>query len=138
MNDDEGCGCLIALLLQIGGTMWVLSTHLGALKSALVALAMTLTTWVLALAGIIPIVGQMLYRRLAMGVIAWVFGVLGVDQNISLTVPRFVNFILKWVLGEAELTGTLASYTHAVGYTLSIGVSVLVVGLIILDMLERR
>lgn len=128
---EAGCGCL-GFLLQCAVTVWVLSSHLGIFKSILVALVMTLTTWVLALVGIAPVLGQMLYKNFAMDVILWILGILKVDPNINLIVPGFVNFILRWLLGEDEITGSLSSYVYGVGYTWSIFVSfTVVVGFII-------
>jgi hypothetical protein len=136
-NNDAGCGC-IAYLLSTGGIVWLLSSYLGFWKAVLVGLVMTLTTWVLSLFGIIPILGQWLYKLFAKGAITWVYGLLHANQNIRLSIPGWVNFVLKWIMGEGVVTGSLASYTFDAGYLLSIGVSITIVVVIIIRIASRR
>ncbi len=128
---EVGCGCL-ALLLQCGAITWILSSHFEILKATMIASVMTVMTWILAFMGIIPVLGQWLYGQFAKGVITWVFGLLQVDPNITLSVPDWINFILKWLLGAEEITGSLTSYTYGIGYTLSLLVSLSVFGGIVL------
>jgi len=135
-SQQAGCGCL-AFLLQSGAIVWLLSSQLGILKALLVSFVMTLTTWVLAFMGIIPVIGQWIYRQFAEEVIVWVCGLLGVNPNFQLQVPNWINFILKWILGGDEVLGTLVSFTFAGGYALTILVSI-GVGIVIILTIVRR
>jgi hypothetical protein len=141
MDDNEGCvgcGCsALAVGVPFTAMTVILAGQLGVLRAAWNALVVTISGYLLGLFGIIPFLGQRWYKAAAPGVIDWVFGLLGQDQNIQLKVPGFVNWILKWIVGQDALTGTFGSYTYAFGYSTSVAISVgigalLVFGLIAL------
>jgi len=136
-KDQEGCCSCLTFLLSTVAIVWFLSSYLGLWKAILVDLVMTLTTWILALMGIIPILGQWLYKIFAKEVIIWTYGLLQVNPDIQLSVPQWVNSVLKWILGGDEVIGSLASYTYGVGYTYSIIVSLSVVVGIILTVVRK-
>ena len=135
MDDNEGCvgcGCsALAVGVPFTAMTVILAGQLGVLKAALDALVVTISGYLLGLFGIIPFLGQRWYRGIAPGIIDWIFRTLGLDPNIQLRVPGFVNWILKWLVGQDALTGTFGSYTYAFGYGTSIAISVGIVALLI-------
>ena len=146
---QEGCCSCSAFLLSTGAVVWVLTGILGFWKAIFVGLIMTLTTWVLAIMGIIPIFGQWLYKLFAEEVIIWVYGLLQVNPHIELSLPGWINSFVQWILCIDEIFGvfscivnkttpTLAIYTFGVGYTLSILVSISVVLGIIFTVIRKR
>lgn len=147
---QEGCCGCVFFLLQTGVVVWILSSFLGLWKATLVAVVMTITTWILAFMGIIPFVGQWLYKLFAKEVIIWLYGLLQVNPDIKLSMPGWINSFVKWILCTDELFGvwsciknpslfnpTLAEYTFGAGYTLSILVSLSVVVAIIFTIARK-
>lgn len=140
-NDDSGgeaAGCGCAFLLGLVAIVWFLSGYLGFWKALLVGLAIVLMVLGIGFMGIIPFLGQWLARLFAQGVIIWGFGILHVNPDIQLSMPGWINSILKWILDSHEITGSLASYTFATGYTLSILVSFSIVVSIILRIFRKK
>lgn len=134
---QAGCGCL-AFLLQTGTIIWLVSGHVGIAKGILTAVVGTLASWLLSLFGIIPVLGQALYRNHAGGVIDWVIESVGVDPSIRVEAPRLINRILRWVLIDDQVTGTLSSYVFAAGYSLSFAVSLFTVFGLFVHFMRRR
>lgn len=131
-----GCGCL-SFLLQNVAIIVLVSNQFGLGTGALVAVSTTVTSWLLALTGIIPFWGQTIYKQNAEGIIASVYRSIGVNPSFPLIAPDWVNFTLKWILGGDEVIGTITSYAFAAGYALSIAVSFTVVGSIILIIFRK-
>jgi hypothetical protein len=112
--------------IQIVAMVWVFNSAFGLVKSALVGAAMSVSSWILALFGLLPYFGQKLYGQIAPDVIDGVFGFLGVEPSTELKVPGTVNFVLKWFAGESEMVGSIGDYVYANGHALSIGISIAV------------
>lgn len=134
---QEGCCSCFGYLLATGAIVWFLSGYLGFWKAILVAVVMTLATWLLAFFGVIPFLGQWAYKLFAKDILIWIYGLLNVNPDIQLIVPKWINTVLKWIAGAEEVTGSLASYTFAVGYTLSILASFGVVVAIIIGIVRK-
>jgi hypothetical protein len=140
-NDDSnpevaGCGC--GLFLGFAGIVWLLSGYIGFWKATYAGLIAMLLVLVIGLMGIIPILGQWLAKSFAQGIIIWGLGKIHVNPGIQLVVPKWINFVMRWILGEKEVSGSLASYIFSTGYTLSVIVSISIIGGIILNIIKRR
>jgi len=134
---EAGCGCL-TFLFGIVAIVWFLSGYLGFWKAILVGLVVVLMIGGLGIMGIVPFLGQWLSRLYAPGVIVCFFRILQVNPDIQLSIPRWINSILKWIAGSDEITGSLASYTFATGYALSAIVSLSIVVGIILRIFRKK
>ncbi len=143
-ENGEGCGCWgetvsTVLLVAVIASIVILWKEYGWLPAVLVSPLYILFTVVLGIAaGLIPILGQILYVNYSTIPIAWFLERFGIDPSFSWIPPEWMKtwfdadipiWLQRWT--GTEIYGSLLKFGYVAGFLVSVAISFQVIIFII-------